>query len=46
MFIDLTDWYGSGNEPTTVAQFKATFPKEYYPYSTLNYMNRYVINNQ
>lgn len=31
--VDLTDIYGAGNEPTTVAEFKATFNKDYYAYT-------------
>ncbi len=33
MLIDLTLMYGSGNEPTTVQEFTAQFPANYYPYS-------------
>ena len=31
--FDLTEMYGAGNEPTTVAEFKQKFPDELYPYS-------------
>ena len=31
--IDLTEMYGAGNEPTTVAEFREKFPDELYPYS-------------
>lgn len=31
--IDLTEMFGAGNEPKTVAEFKAKFPNDYYPYS-------------
>lgn len=31
--FDLTLMYGSGNEPTTVAEFEAMFPADYYPYN-------------
>ena len=31
--FDLTLLYGSGNEPSTVAEFQQTFPANYYPYS-------------
>ena len=31
--FDLTEMYGAGNEPKTVAQFKQDFPDELYPYS-------------
>lgn len=30
---DLTQMFGSGNEPSTVAEFEAMFPEAYYPYS-------------
>lgn len=33
IFIDLTEVYGAGNEPTTVAEFKSKYPLDYYPYS-------------
>ena len=31
--FDLTQMFGEGNEPTTVAQFRAMFPDDYYPYN-------------
>ena len=31
--FDLTEMYGAGNEPTTVAEFREKFPNELYPYS-------------
>lgn len=31
--FDLTEMYGAGNEPTTVAEFKEKFPDDLYPYS-------------
>lgn len=31
--FDLTEMFGSGNEPKTVAEFKQKFPDELYPYS-------------
>lgn len=31
--IDLTQMFGSGNEPATVAEFEAMYPASYYPYS-------------
>ena len=31
--FDLTQIFGSGNEPSTVAEFEALFPDDYYPYS-------------
>ncbi len=30
---DLTEMFGAGNEPKTIAEFKAKFPNDYYPYS-------------
>ena len=33
MVYDLTEMFGAGNEPATVADFKALFPKDYYPYN-------------
>lgn len=32
-FFDLTEMFGAGNEPKTVAEFKVKFPNDYYPYS-------------
>lgn len=37
-FFDLTDMYGSGNEPATVAEFREKFPNDYYPYTPYNYL--------
>lgn len=34
--FDLTAMYGAGNEPTTVAQFRADFPNELYDYNPYN----------
>lgn len=31
--FDLTAMFGSGNEPTTVEEFEAMFPADYYPYN-------------
>lgn len=31
--VDLTQMFGSGNEPTTPAEFRAMFPDDYYPYN-------------
>lgn len=31
--FDLTAMFGSGNEPTTVEEFEAMFPSDYYPYN-------------
>ena len=33
MFYDLTQMFGEGNEPSTVEEFEAMFPADYYPYS-------------
>ena len=33
MIFDLTVMFGSGNEPTTVEEFEAMFPEDYYPYN-------------
>ena len=32
--IDLTEMFGAGNEPSTVEEFKALFPNDYYAYNT------------
>lgn len=42
--INLTDWYGEGSEPTTIEEFKATFPNKHYPYSKKRLLNKYMIN--
>ena len=34
--FDLTAMYGAGNEPTTVAQFRADYPNELYDYNPYN----------
>lgn len=31
--FDLTQMFGAGNEPTTVAEFERMYPEAYYPYS-------------
>ena len=31
--FDLTQMFGSGNEPSTVEEFEAMFPSDYYPYN-------------
>lgn len=31
--FDLTEMFGAGNEPVTVAEFRAMFPDDYYPYN-------------
>ena len=33
MVMDLTKMFGAGNEPATVAEFRAMFPDDYYPYN-------------
>lgn len=33
-FYDLTEMFGEGNEPSTVEEFKALFPKDYYAYNS------------
>lgn len=33
MVFDLTALFGSGNEPTSVEEFEAMFPNDYYPYN-------------
>ena len=33
MIFDLTQMFGSGNEPSTVEEFEAMFPNDYYPYN-------------
>lgn len=39
--FDLTEMYGAGNEPATVAEFKAKFPNELYPYSPRCWVTSY-----
>lgn len=39
--FDLTEMYGSGNEPKTVAEFRAKFPNTYYPYSPNCWLTSY-----
>lgn len=34
MLFDLTQMFGAGNEPTTVEEFKAMFPLDYYAYNS------------
>ena len=33
MIFDLTQMFGSGNEPSTVEEFEKMFPNDYYPYN-------------
>lgn len=42
--FDLTRLFGAGNEPTTIEEFKSSFPDSYYPYSEPEVRN--VITNQ
>lgn len=44
VIIDLTDWYGAGSEPATVAEFKNNFPYKYYQYMKKTLLNKYMIN--
>lgn len=44
VYVDLTEWFGSGNEPSTVQEFRQRFYKDYYPYSTKRILNQYIIN--
>lgn len=48
--FDLTAMYGAGNEPTTVAQFRADFPNELYDYNLYNYLTlnrgKYIANKE
>lgn len=39
--FDLTEMYGAGNEPATVAEFKAKFPNEMYDYSPRCWVRSY-----
>ena len=39
--FDLTEMYGAGNEPTTVAQFRQDFPEEMYDYSPHCWLTSY-----
>lgn len=38
---DLTAMYGAGNEPTTVAEFRAKYPNDYYEYNPSQYLVSY-----
>ncbi len=35
--FDLTQMFGSGNEPSTPEEFEAMFPADYYPYNEVGY---------
>lgn len=39
IIVNLTQMFGSGNEPTTVEEFEAIFPNDYYPYNEGTLMN-------
>lgn len=39
--FDLTEMYGAGNEPATVAEFKAKFPNDLYDYSPKCWVKSY-----
>ena len=40
-FFDLTEMYGTGNEPSTIEEFKEKFPDELYPYSPNCWLTSY-----
>lgn len=40
-FFDLTEMYGAGNEPATLAEFRQKFPDELYPYSPQCWLTSY-----
>lgn len=42
--FDLTEWYGAGNEPQSIAEFTKTFPKAHYPYGADKLLSRSIIN--
>lgn len=39
--FDLTEMYGAGNEPTTVAEFREKFPNELYDYKPYSFLSSY-----
>ena len=39
--FDLTEIYGAGNEPTTVAEFREKFPNELYDYKPYSMITSY-----
>ena len=39
--FDLTEMFGAGNEPSTVAEFRALYPNDLYPYNPTNYLTSY-----
>ena len=40
-FFDLTAMYGFGNEPSTVAEFRAKYPNDYYDYNPSQHLVSY-----
>ena len=45
VLVDLTLLFGAGNEPTTVDEFKALFPNDYYAYNAGTKTNVSAVNN-
>lgn len=43
MLFDLTAMFGAGNEPSTVEEFRAMFPADYYPYNPGELMSAEVV---
>ena len=41
--FDLTQMFGAGNEPSTVEEFRAMFPADYYPYNPGELMSAEVV---
>lgn len=41
--FNLTQMFGAGNEPSTVEEFRAMFPADYYPYSEPTLLNADVV---
>lgn len=41
--FDLTQMFGAGNEPSTVEEFRAMFPADYYPYNQGELMSAEVV---
>lgn len=39
--FDLTEMFGAGHEPATVAEFRQRFPNDYYPYSPQCWLTSY-----
>ena len=40
-FFDLTEMYGAGNEPKTIAEFRQKFSDDFYPYRPYCFVNSY-----